>query len=147
MTLEWTTRQQMNLSLSQIIHDANAKLMAGGKLNEVENYFTKDYIVHLTNRTLSGGHSTVHSVLSAMMQAFSNIEIQVEVLLEGGDRISWQRTMTATHSGAFKGFPASGRKIVWRDMVVSQFEGSLIKEEWLSTDLAEQLLLSRKRPR
>ena len=135
----------MNLSLSQIIQDANAMLIAGGKLNEVENYFTKDYVVHLTNRKLSGGHATVQSVLGAMIQAFSDIEIQVEVLLEGVDRISWQRTMTATHSGAFKGFPASGRKIVWREMVVSQFEGSLIKEEWLSTDLAEQLLLLRKR--
>ncbi|MDP3516274.1 MAG: ester cyclase [Pseudohongiella sp.] len=134
----------MNPSLSALVQDSNAALIASGKLNEVEKYFTSDYVVHLTDKTLSSGHSTVQSVLSALMRAFSNIEVKVEVLLEGEERIAWQRTMTAIHSGAFKGFPASGRKIVWRDMVVSQFDGSLIKEEWVSTDLAEQLLLSRK---
>ncbi len=134
----------MNSSLSALVQDANAALIASGKLTEVEKYFTSDYVVHLTDKTLSSGYSTVRSVLGALMRAFSDIEVNVEVLLEGADRIAWQRTMTATHSGAFKGFPASGRKIVWRDMVVSQFDGSLIKEEWLSTDLAEQLLLSRK---
>jgi predicted ester cyclase len=131
-------------SLPAIIQDANATLIASGKLNEVEKYFTSDYVVHLTDKTLSSGHSTVQNVLSALIRAFSNIEVKVEILLEGADRIAWQRTMTATHSGAFKGFSASGRKIVWRDMVVSKFDGGLIKEEWLSTDLAEQLLISRK---
>ena len=134
----------MNPSLLKIIQDANAAILVGGKINEVKNYFTSNYVVHLTNRTLSGGHSTVQKVLDPLMRAFSNIDVQVEVLLEGTDRIAWQRTMTATHSGAFKGFPASGREIVWRDMVVSQFEGNLIKEEWVCTDLAEQLLQSRK---
>jgi predicted ester cyclase len=137
----------MNSALSQIVQAANAALIAGGKLNEVQKYFTQDYVVHLTNKKLSGGHSTVQSILSTMTHAFSNIEVQVEVLLEGTDRIAWQRTMTATHSGAYKGFGASGAEIVWRDMVVSRFEGNLIKEEWLSSDLAEQLLLARKRPK
>ena len=31
-----------------------------------------------------------------------------------------------------------------RDMVVSRFEGGLIAEEWVVTDLAERLLLTRK---
>ncbi|MEX0739044.1 MAG: ester cyclase [Pseudohongiella sp.] len=134
----------MNSSLSAIIKDANAKIIADGMLDDVEKYFTPDYSVNLTNKKLSGGFSTIQSTLSAQMRAFSNIEVKVEILIEGVDRIAWQRTMSATHSGAYKGFPASGQQLIWRDMVVSQIEGGRIKEEWLSTDLAEQLLLSRK---
>jgi predicted ester cyclase len=134
----------MNPSLSATIKDANAKIITKGMLDDVEEYFTPDYAVNLTNKRLSGGYSTVQNTLSALMRAFSNIQVKVEILIEGEDRIAWQRTMTATHSGAYKGFPASGRELIWRDMVVSQFEGGRIKEEWLSTDLAEQLLLSRK---
>lgn len=53
--------------------------------------------------------------------------------------------MRGTHKAAFKGFPASGLQIVWRDMVTSKFYNGLISEEWLLTDLAERLLLSKKR--
>lgn len=134
----------MSTSLSRVIEDANATLIASADLNAVATFFAPDYVVHLTGKVLTGGHATVHSTLSAMTRAFSNIHVKVEVLLEDANKIAWQRTMTATHTGPYKGFLASGREIVWRDMVVSQFEGSLIKEEWVSTDLAEQLLLARK---
>ena len=69
----------------------------------------------------------------------------MEILVEGPDRIAWQRIIRATHEGAFKGFPASGRKIVWRDMTTSRFRDGVIAEEWVISDLAEQLLLSRKK--
>lgn len=137
----------MSSSLSKIIKNANRSLIASGNLKAVPKYFSPDYSVHLTGKKLVGGHSAVESTPSALLSAFSNIEIKVEVLLEGADRIAWQRTMTAVHSGAFKGFPGSGRKLVWRDMVVSQFNEELIEQEWVSTDLAEQLLLSRKNPK
>lgn len=74
-----------------------------------------------------------------------DIDIDVDILLEGDDRVAWQRTLRATHEGTFKGFPATGLQIVWRDMITSQFLDGLISEEWVVTDLAEQLLLSRKR--
>jgi hypothetical protein len=34
---------------------------------------------------------------------------------------------------------------MWRDMVTSRFEGGLIVEDWVISDLAEQLLRARKR--
>lgn len=42
------------------------------------------------------------------------------------------------------GFPATGRPIVWRDMLTTQFRDGLISEEWAVSDLAERLLLARK---
>jgi hypothetical protein len=43
-----------------------------------------------------------------------------------------------------EGFPASGKAIVWRDVVTSRFEHGHIVEDWVITDLAERLLLARK---
>ena len=60
-------------------------------------------------------------------------------------RIAWQRTLRATHKGDYMGFPATGKKLVWRDMVTSRFQDGLIQEDWVITDLAEQLLRARKR--
>jgi predicted ester cyclase len=65
--------------------------------------------------------------------------------VENSDRVAWQRTLRAQQQGAFKGFPPSGRTIVWRDVITSRFRAGLIAEEWIISDLAEQLLLSRKK--
>jgi len=129
----------MKTSLATKIKDANTTLIVNGDLDRVGDFFTQGYTVHL------GGHNIVQNILGALRQSFSDIKVEVNILLEGEDRVAWQRTLRATHTGKFKSFPASGLQVIWRDMITSQFYEGLIAEEWLITDLAEQLLLSRKR--
>lgn len=134
----------MKMSLASKVKEANTALIINGKLDQVGDFFTHNYTVHLTDHVIKGGHNIVQSTLGALRHAFPDIQMEIDILLEGNNRIAWQRTLRATHKKAFKGFPASGLQIVWRDMVTSQFRDGLISEEWVITDLAEQLLLSRK---
>jgi predicted ester cyclase len=94
---------------------------------------------------MTGGHDAIRRVVGMYRGAFADLKVEVEILVEGKDRVAWQRTLRATHQGDFKGFPATGRPIVWRDMVTSRFRDGLIAEDWVITDLAERLLLARKR--
>ncbi len=135
----------MEESLASKIKKANTMLINNGNLEVVGDFFASDYIVHLTDRVMKGGHSTVRNILRSLRQSFPDIEVEVDILLEGESRVAWQRTLRGTHEARFKNFPASDLQIVWRDMVTSQFCDGLITEEWVLTDLAEQLLLSRKR--
>lgn len=135
----------MSRSLSSRIEAANAALLAGGELGAVAEFFAPDYVAHLTVEDMTGGHDAIRRVVELYRRAFPDLEVEVEILVEGDDRIAWQRTVRATHAGDFKGFPATGRPVVWRDMVVSRFHGDLIAEDWVITDLAERLLLARKR--
>lgn len=135
----------MSKSLSSTIYAANDRLIVRGELEAVKEFFSPDYSVHLTGHDLAGGHTTVVGALSQLRRSFPDVQAEVEILLEGDDRVAWQRTLSGTQQGAFKGFPASGRRLVWRDMVTSRFSNGLIVEEWVVTDLAEHLLLSRKR--
>ncbi len=135
----------MDESLATKIKNANTILINDGNLEVVGDFFTSDYIVHLTDRILKGGYGTVKSILTGLRNSFPDIEVEVDILLEGEERVAWQRTLRGTHEGKFKGFPSSGDQIIWRDMVTSQFRDGLISEEWVISDLAEQLLLSRKR--
>lgn len=132
-------------ALAEIIESANATLIAGRTLDDVSEFFAENYTAHITGRDIKGGHEVVHKTLGALFRAFSNIDVEVEVFLESEDRVCWQRTLTGMQTGRFKGFPASQREIVWRDMVTSQFEHGLISAEWVVTDLAEQLLMARKK--
>ncbi|MCB1207866.1 MAG: ester cyclase [Verrucomicrobiales bacterium] len=131
--------------LSSIVRAANHALIENGNSDAIATYFAPDYIAHLTDQDVAGGHKLIRGMLDLYQRAFPSPKVEVEILLEGSDRVSWQRTIRAIQEGAFKGFPASGRDIVWRDVVTSRFRDGLIVEEWVISDLAEQLLLSRKK--
>jgi steroid delta-isomerase-like uncharacterized protein len=130
--------------LAATIEEANTELIADGKLDAAAEYFTADYVAHVTDRDLEGGPAGVRGFLNQLSRAFSDLEVEVDILLEGEDRVAWQRTVRGRHTGNFHGFPATDREIVWRDMLTSRFENGKIAEEWVVSDLAERLLLARK---
>lgn len=127
------------------IEAANTALIVNGDLDAVGDFFATDYVAHVTGQDLSGGHEVVKKIIRAYRRAFSEIEVDIDVLVKARNRIAWQRTLKAKHTGSFKGFPATGLSIVWRDMITTEFHDGLIAEDWVVTDLAEKLLLARKR--
>ncbi len=134
----------MSRSLASRIQAANAALIGDGRLDAVGEFFTPDYVAHVTGQDMTGGHDAIRGILRMYRSAFPDLQFQVEILVEGKDRVAWQRTLRGTHEGDFIGFPASGKRIVWRDMVTSRFRDGMIVEDWVITDLAERLLLARK---
>jgi len=127
---------------SRII-EANAALLVRGDLDAADEFFTAAYVAHTTARDLTGGPAGVRRFVGALRKAFSDLEVEVDILVEAGDRVAWQRTMRGTQVGAFQGFPATNRGIVWRDMLTSRFEHGRIAEEWAVSDLAEHMLRAR----
>lgn len=134
----------MNPSLVSRIEQANSTLIAGGEVGAIGEFFTADYVAHLTKGDRKG-HAWVRRYLGMLQRAFPHLEVEVEVLLEGKDRVAWQRTLRGKHRGDFMGSPATGRLVVWRDLFTSRFRGARIAEDWVISDLAERLLLARKR--
>lgn len=128
------------------VHAVHEALFARGDLGAIPDFFAVDYVAHVTDRRVAGGHALVAHQLDLYREAFSGLTFELEILVEGDDRVSWQRTLRAVHSGAFLGFPASGAGLVWRDVVTSRFAAGLIAEEWVITDLVERLVLARKKP-
>lgn len=135
----------MSQSHASQIKAANAALIVNGDLSAIGEFFRPDYVAHLTDQDMAGGHEVVRKFLAAYRRAFRDVQVEVEILVKTKDRVAWQRTLRAIHNGNFKGFPATGRRIVWRDMVTSRFEDGRIAEDWMMTDLAERLLFARKR--
>lgn len=131
-------------SSAEIVRAANAALIADGDLDAVERYFTPDYVAHVTEQDISGGHELVRRFVGDLQDAFANLRVDVDILVEGAERVAWQRTIRGVHEGAFRGFAATGREIVWRDMLTSRFQDGRIAEEWAVSDLAERLLRARQ---
>ncbi len=125
------------------IRQANHAVLEQGRHEAIADFFAPGYVAHVSGQTRKG-HDAVSRVIDALRCAVPDLTVNVEILIESEDRIAWLRTCRGTQSGPFKGFPASGKTLVWHDMVVSRFEKGLIAEEWVVTDLAERLLLARK---
>lgn len=125
--------------------DSDVDLLVQFSPGTIAEFFAPDYIAHVTDEDMTGGHDAIRRILGTVHRAFADLEVGVEILVEGKDRVGWQRKVRGTHKGDFKGFPATGRPIVWRDMVASRFSDGLIAEDRVITDLAERLLLARKR--
>ncbi|MFT5144406.1 MAG: putative ester cyclase [Rhodothermales bacterium] len=104
----------MGQSPANKIQAAHTVLFANGNLDAIGEFFAADYVAHVTDRDMYGGHDFLRKYLGMLHSAFPDLEVEVEILLEGEDRIPWQRTLKGTHEGAFKGFPARGRQLVWR---------------------------------
>lgn len=134
----------MTESHKAVIERANQALFAERDTDAADEYFTAGYRAHGTGRDLTGGPAAVRRYLGTLLDAFESLEVDVEVLAEDGERVAWHRTLAGAQTGAFMGFPATGRRVVWRDMLVSRFEGDRIAEEWVVTDLAAALLQARK---
>lgn len=135
----------MKESLALRITEANAGILVDGNLDAIPEFFAPDYVAHVTEDDMTGGHDAIRRMVQRWRRAFPDLSAEVETLVEGSDRIAWQRTLRATHKGDYMGFPATGLRLVWRDMVTSRFRDGLIVEDWVITDLAEQLLRARKR--
>ena len=106
-----------------------------GRADAAAEFFAPSYMVHLTGGDRRG-HRMIAGFVKEIREAFADLRVEVEVLASDGDRVAWQRTCRAIHRADFKGFPATGRAIEWRDMLVSRFEDGLIAEEWAVSDLA-----------
>ncbi|MFY9344866.1 MAG: ester cyclase [Planctomycetota bacterium] len=134
----------MSRSLPSKVLAANAVLITARNFDAVDEFFAPGYVAHGTRRDLKG-RTGVRRFLAQLLRAFPDLAVEVATLVAGKDRVAWQRTLRATWRGAYQGFPATGRKIVWRDMVTSRFRGGLLVEDQVVSDLAERLLLARKR--
>lgn len=83
--------------------------------------------------------------MKSLRKSVSGIKVlKTELLSENGNLISWKRTLSGIHQAGFRGIPASGKRIKWEEMMVSRIEDALIAEEWLSSDLAFQLMLKNR---
>ena len=97
----------------------------------------------MTGRDVTG-LGVVEGFLGMIHQAFQDLHVDLEILVVGEDRIAWQRTFRAKHTGKFLGFAPSGKPMIWRDVGTSRFHEGRIAEEWVVTDLAERFLLAKK---
>lgn len=135
----------MKLSLGDLIRAANQQVLVQAEEAAIARYFAGTYVAHPSRGGPLRGHDWVARYVSMLHAAFEELSVHVEVLVETEDLVAWYRQVRGKHAGAFMGFPATGSVVSWRDMATSRFQDGRIVEDWVVSDLAEQLLRAAKR--
>ncbi len=122
------------------IRFANDEIIGNGNLGIVDEIFASDYVTHGGGKDYKG-QEFVRRFIGQLRSAIPDIRILgIEFLVQTGDTIVWQRTLSGTHKASMMGISPTGKKVEWRDMMVTRFDGEKIAEEWMVSDIVGQLL-------
>lgn len=135
----------MTKSHEEIIRFANEEILVKGNLQFVDETFSNGYVLHAGGKEHKGP-AFVKRFTRQLRTAIPDLKIvEIAFLIQNGNTIAWRRTFRGTHRAALKGIPASGRKVIWRDLIVSRFAGKKISEDWAVSDLAAELMFKIRR--
>jgi predicted ester cyclase len=119
------------------------QLLGQGNFDIVDSVFSVNYVAHSGDKSYNG-HKFIKQFAKQVRTALPNIKIlNIELLSQTDNILTWQRTFSGTHKADLMGIPASNKKVKWYEIVVSRFDKDKIVEEWLVSDLAFQLILKQ----
>lgn len=135
----------MDMNKKELIKLGIEEIIAKGDFGAIDELFMTEYIAHAGGKDYKG-HAFIKRWTKQLRTAIPDIKlIKVEIYLQTDDTIVWQRTFRGTHRAKLKGVSPTGRRVEWRDMVISRFQGEKIIEEWIVSELAGEIL--SKKPR
>lgn len=129
--------EQLKIIAKELIEQAN--------LDIIESEFSTDYIAHSGKKDYKG-HNFLKLWTKQIHSAIQNIRlVDILILAQDEQTITWQRILTGKHISDLKGIPASNKKVTWTEMIVSRFNKNKIIEEWVVSELAGELMIKQEK--
>jgi len=106
------------------------------KLDIADEVFAETYLSHQSDGTaLERGPEDVKKFVKEYRSAFSDIEDIVEDMIGEADKVVTRWTLRVTHTGEFRGIPATGKRITITGIGIFRFsEEGKVAESWDSLD-------------
>jgi len=108
------------------------------QLNEAEKVFHEQAVVHTTFGKFIGP-SYMKATAQAWIKAFPDLSMQLNEMIEEGDRLATTWTAKGTHKDGFKGIEASNRPVTSHGVTIFRFQGDKVIEYWIYTDIHDVL--------
>jgi predicted ester cyclase len=87
----------------------------------------------------TGVQTLKEMVFGRLYQAFPDIHITIEDLIEEGDKVVEKDTVTGTHLGEFNGLPPTGKSVAYTEIFIMRFVNGRIAEIWGVADIFSQM--------
>jgi steroid delta-isomerase-like uncharacterized protein len=105
----------------------------------IDDVFEPDATIRTPVPLQTSGAEAMKEVFTTLHRAYPDLHVEVEDMVEEGDRVAVRNTVTGTHRGAYMGLPPTGKSVVYNEMFMLRFVNGRIAETWGVVDVLAQL--------
>jgi len=102
----------------------------------VDKYMAEDFVEHEPVPGMDNTRETPRQMFKMMHTAFPDFHIDVQEMLQDGDKVVSRLTMAGTHEGDFMGVPPSGNSFEINVIDILEFRDEKAVAHWGVMDMA-----------
>ncbi len=110
------------------------EVINNGDFSVLDELVQPNYVYRSPDQELDGPEA-LKSLLAAYRIAFPDLNVRIDDLVNGGDKVVITVTLTGTHEGDLMGIPPTGKPVKINGMILSHFKDGKIVEEWEILDM------------
>ena len=110
------------------------EVINNGDFSVLDELVQPNYVYRSPDQELDGPEA-LKGLLAAYRIAFPDLNVRIDDLVNGGDRVVISITLTGTHEGDLMGIWPTGKRVKINGMILSHFEGGKIVKEWEILDM------------
>jgi len=93
-----------------------------------EKYIATGYTYH--NAAMDRSRDDFMKDLTAFLTAFPDTHFSIDDMVAEGDKVVSRYTFEGTHKGTFMGVPATGKRVVFKGVLIETIAGGKLVEDW-----------------
>jgi steroid delta-isomerase-like uncharacterized protein len=110
-----------------------------GDIQVVLSFVCEDYVLHPGGGGEAQNRDERRRDEAVFFSAFSDIDAVVEDQIAEGDKVANRISMVCSHTGSYRGIPATGKRVVIPYIDIIRFKTGKIVEEWVEFDVTHIL--------
>jgi steroid delta-isomerase-like uncharacterized protein len=110
------------------------EVINNGDFSALDELVQPNYVYRSPDQELDGPEA-LEDLLAAYRTAFPDLNVIIDDLVNGGDKVVISVTLTGTHEGDLMGISPTGKTVKIKGMILSHFQGGKIVEEWEILDM------------
>ena len=120
---------------TDLAHRFYEDVMVGGDLGALDEILTPNFVDHEEGPPgTPDGIDGVKAFVTMFREAFPDMQVSIEDVMEDGDRVAVRATMTGTHDGELMGVPPSGNRVRLEMIDIVRIEDGRCAEHWGAAD-------------
>jgi len=108
-------------------------------VDAIDDLLTDDFVEHTPAPGQATDRQGAKDFIEQMLQAFPDLNFEIENQIAEGDTVSAVGTMTGTHNADFMGVPATGRRVSVAVMDTGRVREGRFTDHWGLVDVPEMM--------